>query len=70
MNRGEFKGSGIYELLEASKVDKSKMPEFYATEKFSEIEQQIETQAKDSLKLIEWLYAKLPLLKEEYKNKT
>jgi DNA polymerase III alpha subunit (gram-positive type) len=67
MNKGEFKGSGLDKLTE-KKSEGSSIPMLYNNHEYEKIIEYIKQEASEFLKLNIWLYKKLPLLLEQFKE--
>jgi len=67
MNQGMFKGASL-DKLTGKPMNGSMIPEWYAKKEYDKIVEYIEVEAREFLKLAEWLWGKIPLLFEDFKK--
>lgn len=67
MNSGEFRGSGLDNLLGREKKAHS-LPVWYNNSEFEKILEYIKEQTTDFLKFATWAYKKFPALLDEFKS--
>jgi hypothetical protein len=67
MNQGEFKGSGL-DKLTGKKSNGANIPIWYNNHEYEKIIEYIKQEAEEFIKFNVWLYKKLPLLLEEFRE--
>jgi DNA polymerase III alpha subunit (gram-positive type) len=67
MNQGEFKGSGLDKITGKPSSGKQ-VPIWYQNKQFELITEYIKTEAREFIKLNEWLHCELPAFLEKFKK--
>lgn len=67
MNGGEFKGSGLDDLINKPHGGKV-VPIWYNAKNYSSIEQYVKEESEEFLKFCTWLYTELPMMLTKFKN--